>query len=158
MTLKDLVLDHLTYTYEKEAWQQSLAMTVEGLTALQAAWKPAAERHSIWQIVRHVAHWKRSVLAAWDGQPLDEDEISRTDWPEASGDDAAWQADLRTLHAISFALKEWAQGLNDEALSHSFAWYKGVSPQPLAIRLVRMATHDIYHAGQIQYIRALQGA
>lgn len=26
------------------------------------------------------------------------------------------------------------------------------------LRLMRMATHDIYHPGQIRYLRALQGA
>ena len=29
---------------------------------------------------------------------------------------------------------------------------------PAVLRLLRMATHDIYHAGQIRYLRALQGA
>ena len=159
MTLKDLVLDHLTYTYEKEAWQPSLAMAVEGLTALQAAWKPAAERHSIWQIVRHVTHWKRSVLEAWDGNPMDYEELERTDWPEASGDDAAWQADAPELHRISQEFRRRVEALDDKALSQPHVPYKGKAEwaQPLGIRLVRMATHDIYHAGQIRHLRALQG-
>ena len=35
-TVKDIVWDHLEHTFEKEAWQPSLAIAVEGLTAAQA--------------------------------------------------------------------------------------------------------------------------
>ena len=35
ITVKQLVLDHLEHTFEKEAWQPSLAIAVEGPTALQ---------------------------------------------------------------------------------------------------------------------------
>lgn len=158
MTVKDLVLDHLTHTFEKEAWQPPLAMAIEGLTATQAAWKPAPERHAIWQIVRHVIHWKQSVLDALDGNIPDADELERTDWQQVSGDEAAWQADVGTLHAISQELKKRIQRADDSDLSQPIGTYKGVRAQPMAIRLERMATHDTYHAGQIRYIRALQGA
>ncbi len=157
MTLRDLVLDHLEYTFEKEAWQPPLAMAVEGITARQAAWKPAPERHSIWQIVRHVTHWKQGVLAALDGNPPDYGTIENTDWPEISGDDGAWRADVRALHAVSMKLKERVAAASDRDLSSPIATYKGVADQAMAIRVVRTATHDIYHAGQIRYLRALQG-
>jgi uncharacterized damage-inducible protein DinB len=157
MTLKDLVLNHLEYTFEKEAWQPSLAMAVDGLTARQAAWKPAAERHSIWQIVRHITHWKQAVLAALEGNPGDHEALERTDWAEASGDDGVWQADVRTLHAVSRRLIEIARASDEAGLSRPVATAKGYPDQPLALRLTRTFTHDIYHAGQIRYLRALQG-
>lgn len=50
-----------------------------------------------------------------------------------------------------------AQALDDAALSLRILWYKGGWSQPLAMRIVRATTHDIYHAGQIMYLRALQG-
>lgn len=158
MTVKELVLDHLTYTFEKEAWQPSLAEAIEGLNAQQAAWKPAPQRHSIWQIVRHVTHWKKGVLQAWDGKTLDFKDLDSTDWEESSGDEAAWQVDVRALHAISRKLEERVQTSDDAALSNLIPTYVGMSSLPKAVRIVRMATHDIYHSGQIQYIRALQGA
>ncbi len=151
------MLDHLEYTFEKEAWQPSLAMAVEGLTARQAAWKPAPERHSIWQIVRHVIHWKQGVLAGLDGNPLDNEALEKTDWLEISGDDVAWQADIRVLQAVSMKLKERVAAASERDLSNPIATYRGVADQAMAIRVVRTATHDIYHAGQIRYLRALQG-
>lgn len=156
MTVKELVLDHLTHTFEKEAWQPSLAEAIEGLNAQQAAWKPAPQRHSIWQIVRHVTHWKKGVLQAWDGKPVDLKDLDRTDWQEASGDEVAWQADVRALHAISRKLEERVQRSDDAALSNLIPTYVGMSSVPMALRIVRMATHDSYHSGQIRYIRALR--
>ena len=159
-TVKDMVWDHLEHTFEKEAWQPSLAIAVEGLTVAQALWKPAPERHSIWQIVRHLIHWKRGVLAALEGGPLDYEDQERADWPEASGDEAAWQADVRVLHAQYQEFRRRLEPLDDVALAQPHVPYrtKAEWAQPLALRLVRVFTHDIYHAGQIRYLRVLQGA
>jgi uncharacterized damage-inducible protein DinB len=157
MTVKELVLEHLAYTFEKEAWQPPLGKAIDGLNAQQAAWKPAPERHSIWQIVRHVTHWKKSVLQALDGKTLDYKDLERTDWREATGDDAAWDADVKALHEVTGALDERVRSSDDEGLAELMPTYVGLSSAPKASRLVRMATHDIYHSGQIRYIRALQG-
>jgi uncharacterized damage-inducible protein DinB len=158
MTLRDLLLDHLDHTFEKEAWQPSLVMAVEGIDAAAAGWRPAPQRHSIWQIVRHVTHWKRAVLEAWEGRSPDFEALERSDWQEVSGDDPAWQEDVRALREVSERIKERVQALDDAALSSAIITYAGFPDQPAAIRLARMATHDSYHAGQIQYIRALRGA
>ncbi len=160
LTVKALVLDHLKYTFEKESWQPPLSQALAGLTARQAAWKPAPERHSIWQIVRHVTHWKRSVIEALEGRPLSYEELEETDWPEVSGDEAGWQADLHALSDVTRRIRERAEGMDEAALSQRHVWYEGKTEwaQAIGIRLVRMATHDIYHSGQIRYLRALQGA
>lgn len=161
MTVKDILLHHLEYTFEKEAWQPSLLMSIEGLTAPQAAWKPAPQRHSIWQIVRHVTHWKNATLSAWDGsRPLfaesgDTDyyrETERTDWPEVSGDEGTWWRDCDALRFVSTRIATRVERLDEEALLNPFPG----EDMPAVLRLLRMATHDIYHAGQIRYLRALQ--
>ncbi len=60
--------------------KELLSLAVAGLTAEQAAWKPGPERHSIWQIVRHVIRWKESVLAAVEGTPRPYREMADGDW------------------------------------------------------------------------------
>jgi uncharacterized damage-inducible protein DinB len=157
MTTRELVLDHLVHTFEKEAWQPSLAMAVEGLTAAQAAWKPGPRRHSIWQIVRHITLWKQAVLDALDGRVPSERALEQADWPEVSGDDAAWQADVCALHAVSQQLIARAAVATDEEMARPAPTYQEYPGQVLAVRLVRTFTHDSYHAGQIRYLRALQG-
>jgi uncharacterized protein len=157
ITVKDLLVDHLENTFEKETWQPPLATSVWGLTAEQAAWKPAPERHSIWQIVRHVIRWKRGVLDAWDGKPSDFEDVTRGDWQEASGDQAAWDSDVRALRDIYDEFQRRLADADDAVLDRGLPWYRGASQQQrVAQRLMHVFTHDIYHAGQIQYLRALQ--
>jgi uncharacterized damage-inducible protein DinB len=158
MTVKELLLDHLETTFEKETWQPPLGKAIEGMSARQAAWKPAPARHSIWQIVRHVILWKQSVLDAWDGRVRDEQELERADWREINADDDAWQADVRRLQEVTAAVKERVRAADDAALGRLLPTFQGYPDQALAVRVARMATHDIYHAGQIRYLRALQGA
>ena len=52
VTVRDLLRVQLDETFAQERWHPPLATAVYGLTAAQAAWKPAPERHSIWQIGR----------------------------------------------------------------------------------------------------------
>ena len=159
LTLRELVVDHVHTTLEPEdwQWQPSLKEALEGLTAAQAAWKPSPERHSIWQIVRHLILWKRGVLDAWNGDPPGGEELDASDWQEVAGSEAEWERDRRTLLEISAQFLTRAQALDDAALSRQIVWYRGGASQPLAVRVVRTTTHDVYHAGQIRYLRALQG-
>ncbi len=156
MTIKDLLSHLLEYTFEKESWQPSLSMAIEGPTAQQAAWKPSPERHSIWQIARHVTRWKQALVNSWEGQQLDYEELDGTDWQEVSGDDDAWQTDVQRLHAVSEQLKRLLDGLSDPDVQSTVKWYGKDRRVPFMV--IRVATHDIYHAGQIRYLRALQGA
>ena len=159
VSLRQLVTDHVHTCLEDEEvqWQPPLRGALRGLTAAQAAWKSAPPRHSIWQIVRHVTLWKRGVLQAWDGDPPDGEQLSSVDWKEVAGTDAEWEHDRKALLDISAEFLTRAQALDDAALSRRIVWYKGGWSQPLAMRIVRATTHDIYHAGQIMYLRALQG-
>jgi uncharacterized damage-inducible protein DinB len=154
-----LVVDHVhTTLYEEDwQWQPSLSVAVEGLTAAQAEWKPAAERHSIWQIVRHLILWKQGVLSAWDGSPRDGAQMSDEDWKDAYGSEAEWQRDRQTLLDVSEQFLSRARALTDTELARPITWYASGETQPLALRIVRTTTHDIYHSGQIRYLRALQG-
>ncbi|MDR7420223.1 MAG: DinB family protein [Armatimonadota bacterium] len=152
MTVKALVLKHLEMTYEKGPGQPSVRVALEGLTAQQAAWKPAPERHSIWQIVRHLVRWKQAIYEDWHGRRPDYAAIDQGDWAEATGDEAAWRRDLEALEAISQQYKAYLLGVSDEDLGREVPGL-GV----LAVSIMEMGTHDIYHAGQIRHLRALQG-
>ncbi len=156
-TIKELLIDHLQHTFEREAWQPPLGNAVKGLTATQAAWKPSGERHSIWQIVRHLIRWKQGTLEAWSGDKPDFQQLTLGDWQEASGDQAAWDADVQQLFDLHAEFHRRLAALGEEDLLQSVQWFQQASrPQPLAPRLMHAFTHDSYHAGQIQYLRALQ--
>jgi len=159
ISVKDLVTDQLETTLVKQAWQAqpSLSEALAGVTAVEAAWKPAPGRHAIWQIVRHLILWKRGIMQALDGDPPDRAALEQTDWQETSGDERAWQADVDTLLRLSRDLLERARAMDDQAFSRQVVWYRGwTKTQPVAVRLLRRAAHDSYHVGQIRLLRALQ--
>ena len=107
--------------------------------------------------MRHITLWKHGVLQAWDGAAPDGATLSAGDWREATGGQAEWEPDRRTLLDLSEEFLRRARGLDDAALSRTMVWYATGERQPLALRIARTVTHDMYHVGQIQYLRALQG-
>ena len=49
-----LLLQLIGEAYEQRAWQgTNLRGSIRGLTAQEAAWRPAPDRHNIWEIVVH---------------------------------------------------------------------------------------------------------
>jgi len=157
MTAKELLLYLLEYTYENEGSYPPLPVALGGLTPVQASWKPAQERHSIWQIVRHMAHWMEAVLQALEDQPQVYEDLQRSDWRAASGDEREWQADVGRLYAAHRRFKDRLLSMTDEDLSRMIEPYQRKSTYPAGLRILRTATHDTYHVGQIRYLRALQG-
>lgn len=144
----------LKYANEEEGWIHPLGQAVGGLTAAQAAWKPSPQRHSIWQIVRHVIHWKQPMVDRWDGKPvLGGDDLNASDWQQVSGDEADWQADVRRLLDLHQEVRRRVEAADDATLMSPFPGAK----QPRALTIGDMTVHDGYHAGQIRYVRALQG-
>ena len=120
------------------AWSKAVA----GLTPEQAAWKPQPERHSIWQILHHIAFWREYAVARQRGaDPLTDDEIAARNWEEpAQVSQAAW-AKATDRYEASHALV--AAALADPEIAHG--------------HLAQLLGHDCYHIGQIMQLRAMQG-
>jgi len=143
MTVKDLLSHLLEYTYEKESWQPSLAMAVAGLNAQQAAWTPAPERHSIWQIVRHVILWKRTLLQAWNGEELDYEGLHDIDWGDFAATDVQWSTDLDELRTVSNALKARLERVDESTVLKTLKWWNKDRQTPHM--LIRVSTHALRH-------------
>jgi len=128
--------------WKEGLWAASWDNSLQGLTAAQAAWRPAPGRHSIWQIVSHMTFWREDALGRLKGKaaPSDE-EVARQNFPEPKdASDKAWRDAVQR-----FSRSQEAVG---KALADA-----GVSIE----RLAYMLPHDCYHMGQINYIRAMQG-
>ncbi len=156
MTAKELLLYLLEYTYEREGAYPPLTTALAGLAAAQASWKPGPDRHSIWQIVRHMTQWMEAGVQALSGQPGFYEDLQRADWQPASGGEREWQADVERLHAAYRTFKGRLESMAEEDLSRPIEPYRGRSRYAAALRVLRTATHDTYHLGQIRYLRALQ--
>lgn len=148
------LLDLMDEGFDKTAWHgPSLLSAVRGLTAEQAAWRPAPGRNSVWQIVLHCAYWKHRVhqrVAPATAEPFPRD---GKDWPEPPSEVsvAAWKADVDLLKSTHAALRSAVAGLRPSELGRPGPGQKRTRME----NLMGIACHDLYHAGQIRLVTRL---
>ena len=151
MTTAELA-DLLKHAWDGDPWHgPSLSAVVQRLDARTAAARTLADRHSAWELVRHVAAWtgevERRLGGALAGEPAE------GDWPPV-GDtsDAAWRAAVDALAAANRSLIEAVSRQPDSRWSERVGDLRdpaagtGVS---YGVMIVGLATHHAYHAGQI---------
>lgn len=128
-------------------WWAPWSRAVEGLTAEQAAWKPAPRRHSIWELVSHMTFWREYITYRnQGGAPSSQAEVDRQNWQEpAEITEEAWQAARERFAASHTRVRALLADPNAPA-----------PPKP-ELDPRYFLFHDSYHVGQIMYIRALLG-
>src|ERR1700758_4353014 len=63
-----LLLAFLDEGYQRKTWHgPNLRQSLKGVTAKQAAWRPAPGRHNIWEEALHAAYWKYAVRRRLEG-------------------------------------------------------------------------------------------
>ncbi len=148
-------LDAIDQAFDRKAWHgTNLRGSIRGVSAAQAAWRPAAGRHNIWELVLHTAYWKYAVWRRLTGAGRGSFPLRGSNWFERPGADrseAAWRADVRLLHETHAELRRAIAGLEPGALDRPA---RG-SRQTVRRILHGIALHDVYHAGQIQLLKRL---
>lgn len=140
-----LLLAALDEAFEKKSWHgPNLKGAIRGLSAAQAAWRPAPGRHSIWELVLHAAYWKYAARRKLTGGKRGSFAESGSNWFQRTGppDQAAWNKDVALLTAEHKELRRAIAGLADLGESN-LRWIRGI------------VAHDLYHAGQIQLLKRL---
>lgn len=132
------------------AWYgPSVAQTLEGITADQAAARPVANAHSIWELLLHMDAWQVFTLRMCEGNPIPMLE-GDADWPPVSDtNNAAWTA-------AKDAFTEHTQQLNTCFASWDDAKLRETVPGrefPFKVLLHGIAHHNVYHAGQIGMLK-----
>jgi uncharacterized damage-inducible protein DinB len=152
------IADQLVLAHAGDPWHGSAVMTIlRDVSAAQAARKPAADVHSIWEIVLHMTGWRNEVARRATGAPAAEP--SEGDWPPV-GDPAPerWTAALEGLDAAHQRLLEAVGDVSDETLTAASLDRRdrplgaGVTYYELFHGIVQ---HDAYHAGQIALLKRL---
>lgn len=149
MNANDLVLALLDEGYSRKTWHgPNLRQSLKGVTASQAARRPAPGRHNIWELALHAAYWKYAVRRRIEGGKRGSFILKGSNFftrPEkGKATEAAWRADLALLEREHEALEEAIQRV-----------LKTPKARKLLPSLYGIAFHDIYHAGQIRLLRRL---
>ena len=147
----------LDQAYDHRSWHgTNLRGSIRGVSPRQAAWRPAAGRHNIWEIVVHAAYWKYVVWRRITRAPRRAFPLKGSNWfrralLDASSSEKAWRADLALLHEMHGSLRAAAATLAPGSL-----YRKDTGGADSAFSLVAgAAAHDLYHAGQIQLLKRL---
>jgi uncharacterized damage-inducible protein DinB len=148
--------DQLQRAFYRDAWcGPSLLETLEGVNAEQAAARPLARAHSIWEIVAHVSGWKMNVHQRLEGQLVRLPDEG--DWPPVvDPSERSWQQTLAKLKARHDALLISVRGLDEARLEDVLLTESsretggGVS---CYVTLHGAAQHDLYHGGQISLLK-----
>jgi len=152
MTEIDLLLDSLDEAFDKTSWHgPNLRGAIRGVSARQAAWRPAPGRHNIWELTLHAAYWKYVVRRRIAGEKRGSFVLPGSNFFERPVElsEAAWKHDAGILLAEHHGLRQSVAGLPPALQKNPKKWQA-------MLHLIRgAAAHDLYHAGQIRLLRRL---
>lgn len=131
----------------------TLAGALRGVDVEQAAWKPASDRHSIWELALHIAYWNYAVRRYLDPSVPKGFGRSPANWPAVNEPaDEQWKQDrtfIKKEHAMLVeAIRSFPAARLGEVCAAKEAWtYRQL--------LDGVVAHDTYHIGQIQLMKRL---
>jgi len=149
-----LLLQVFDQAYTAPSWHGTpLRGAIRGVSARQALWRPGKNRHSIWDLVLHTAYWKCIVRRRLLRDPGISFPRAGANWPQLPmvKNDAAWRRDRALLENEHRLLRGAIARLDPRELRRR-AWR---SRWPVDTQVYGIASHDLYHAGQIQLLKRL---
>jgi hypothetical protein len=142
-----LLLRLLDEAYEKKAWHgPNLKGSLRGVTPKQAAFRPGRGPHSIRELTLHAAYWKYAVWRRLTGVKRGSFPLDGSNWFARKGapSPSEWRKDRALLDAQHLRLRAAVAALRR-------------SPsRAMERQIYGVAAHDLYHTGQIQYVKRLQ--
>lgn len=149
-----LLLNLLDQAYNKHAWHgTNLRGSLRGLTWEEASWRPGPGRHNIWELAVHAAYWKFCIFRHLTGARDEKFARPGSDWfptPE-SNQARQYKADLALLDAEHKRLRKALADFPAARLDRKPTGLKYTYEQYVH----GAASHDLYHAGQVQLIKRL---
>ena len=150
-----LLLDALDMAFEKKAWHgPNLKGSLRGLKVNQLLWRPKPKRHNIWEIATHAAYWKYTVYRWLTNTKRGSFPLTPSNWPRLpeNPDIKNWKKDFLLLKEQHVKLVDAVKAFPSSKLNNRI---KG-TPWTYSKLIYGVASHDIYHAGQIQLLKRLQ--
>lgn len=147
----------LDTAYDHVSWHgPNLRGSLRGVTPALAAWRPAPERHNIWELIVHAAYWKYVAWRRLTGAKRGSFPLSGSNFITRPQVDTkqALNEDLALLDRMHSTLRDAAAAVRPDDLDRGSA-QRGVTKRAL---LTGVAAHDLYHAGQIQLLKRMAGS
>ena len=155
---RNVLLAAIDQAYDRQSWHgTNLRGSLRGVTAAEAARRPAPGRHNIWELALHAAYWKYTVWRRLTGEKRGSFELDGSNFFERPGGlkpagyDRQWRDDLALLERTHRRLRAAIAAL---PASRLFRRARGANSTN-AFLIQGVAAHDLYHAGQIQLVKRL---
>jgi hypothetical protein len=152
--MKELLLEFFDQAFTAPSWHGTpLRGSLRGVTARAALWRPGPRRHCIWDLALHTAYWKCMVRRRLLRDPDITFPRDGSNWlplPDRPND-AAWKHDRQLLDEQHGLLRNAIAKLKPADLGRR-GWR---SRWKVKAEIYGIASHDLYHAGQIQMIKKL---
>ena len=150
MTEINRISEQLNRSFYKDAWHgPALLEVLKDVTAKQAARRPIADAHSIWELVLHSTTWIKAV-----DKTINEMEYTQVtdaaNWPIISDkSELSWNKALNSLRRSHKKLEKHVLSLKSSELDK-----KATNTSSTISRLLYgIIHHNIYHAGQIAILK-----
>jgi len=144
----------LDEAFVRKSWHgTNLRGSLRRVTAQQAAWPPDRGRKSIWEHVLHAAYWKYIVRRRITGEKRGSFPLLGSNWFPVPKDasEKSWREAVVLLERTHRELVEVVAGLSERQLVAR----PGGSKLDNAFMIRGVAMHDLYHTGQIQFIKKM---
>ena len=143
MNAKQVLLMQLDACHRQNTWFVSLINSINGLTEAQASWKPNEASNSIFEIIHHLIYYNQRHLNRLKGIENEEGDGEST---FRNREGLSWD---QTVKRIDGLMAEWKMAVEEADESDLNTWIESIA---------HLTIHTTYHAGQILYIRKLQGS
>ncbi|MGD0414745.1 MAG: DinB family protein [Terriglobales bacterium] len=148
------IADQLRRAFYGDAWHgDSLVEILEGVTAAQAAARPIAGAHTIWELVLHIAAWDGAVLRRLGGAAVELSDAENFP-PVTDASEAAWRKALAEVRRVHDELLSAVAIIPDSRLDEMVPGKKGAH-YTFYYMLHGVAQHELYHAGQIALLKKM---
>lgn len=151
-----ILLKLMDQAFDHKSWHgTNLRGAIRGLDVETASWRPGKDRRNIWELILHAAYWKYTVRRRLLGEKRGSFPLKGSNFfirPSDGNDDAdALNSDIALLVETHKTLRAAVADLRDKDL--------GVTPSGSTTcnltLIMGIASHDLYHAGQIQLLKRL---
>jgi DinB family protein len=152
----NVLLSLIDQAFDHKSWHgTNLKGSIRGLNSEVASWRPSPGRHNIWELVVHAAYWKYVVRRRLIGEKRGSFPLKGSNWftrpSNLESDERAWKSEVSLLIETHRGLRDAIADLSGESLRY-------VPPDSKVSNLeliTGIASHDLYHAGQIQLLKRL---
>lgn len=140
--------------YDQEPWYGNSLLTIlEGLTSADAFWQPSKNAHSVAELVSHMVYWRLALIKRLEGdldyKPSME---SEDNWqPLEKLKKEGWDNLKTRLEESQQTLVSLMEKQEDSLLEKNYT--AKATFQKIIVGIIQ---HDIYHTGQIAYVKSLK--